>query len=176
MNEDPKHIIADTPMSRMQIWAIGLCVLLNALDGFDVLSISFASPGIAKDWGMDRGALGIVLSMELIGMAIGSVWLGSLCDRIGRRAAVLSSLVLMASGMFLAATASGIVPLSAWRLLTGLGIGGMLAATTAVAAEHANAQRRNLPIAPVPYHHLTPPTQRSVWVWVVALAPANTKV
>ncbi|MBN7808419.1 MFS transporter [Agrobacterium rosae] len=147
MNEDPKHIIADTPMSRMQIWAIGLCVLLNALDGFDVLSISFASPGIAKDWGIDRGALGIVLSMELIGMAIGSVWLGSLCDRIGRRAAVLSSLVLMASGMFLAATASGIVPLSAWRLLTGLGIGGMLAATNAVAAEHANAKRRNFSIA-----------------------------
>ena len=147
MNEDPKHIIAQTPMSPMQIWAVGLCVLLNALDGFDVLSISFASPGIAKDWGIDRAALGIVLSMELIGMAIGSVWLGGLCDRIGRRAAVLISLVLMASGMSLAATASGILPLSAFRLLTGLGIGGMLAATNALAAEHANAKRRNVSIA-----------------------------
>ncbi|XUY29242.1 MFS transporter [Agrobacterium sp. rho-8.1] len=147
MIEDPERSLAQTPMSPMQIWAVGLCVLLNALDGFDVLSISFASPGIAKEWGIDRAALGIVLSMELIGMAIGSVWLGGLCDRIGRRAAVLASLVLMASGMSLAATASGILPLSAWRLLTGLGIGGMLAATNALAAEHANAKRRNFAVA-----------------------------
>lgn len=147
MDEDPIHTLENTPMRSMQIWAVGLCILLNALDGFDVLSISFASPGIAKDWGIDRAALGMVLSMELIGMAIGSIWLGGLCDRIGRRAAILSSLLLMVSGMSLAAAAPGILQLSAWRLLTGLGIGGMLAATNAVVAEHANAKHRNFAIA-----------------------------
>jgi hypothetical protein len=52
-------------------------VLLVALDGFDVLAISFASPGIAKEWGIDRASLGIVLSMEIIGMALGSFTLGN---------------------------------------------------------------------------------------------------
>lgn len=46
-------------MTMQQVVAIGLCVLLNALDGFDVLAISFASPGIAGEWGIDRAALGI---------------------------------------------------------------------------------------------------------------------
>ena len=55
-------------MSRLQILVVGVTIALNALDGFDILSISFASPGIATEWGIDRAALGIVLSMELIGM------------------------------------------------------------------------------------------------------------
>ena len=57
-------------MSAMQVIAVSMCVFLNALDGFDVLSISFASPGIAAEWGIDRAALGVVLAMELVGMAV----------------------------------------------------------------------------------------------------------
>ena len=72
-------------MSAVQIIAVVMCVLLNALDGFDVLSISFASPGIASEWGIERGALGVVLSMELIGMAVGSLVIGPFADRFGRR-------------------------------------------------------------------------------------------
>src|SRR5262245_36246766 len=115
-------------MSRLQIVVVAMTVALNALDGFDVLSISFASPGIATEWGIDRAALGVVLSMELIGMAIGAVFLGGLADKIGRRPTILSALVVMAAGMFMATTATGVVSLSAWRVVTGLGIGGMLAA------------------------------------------------
>lgn len=37
--------------------------------------------------------------------------------------------------------------LSAYRLFTGLGIGGMLAATNAIVAECSNARRRNLTVA-----------------------------
>lgn len=51
-------------------------VLLNALDGFDVLAIHFSSPDIVSEWSVDHAALGILLSMELIGMAAGSVLLG----------------------------------------------------------------------------------------------------
>ena len=146
-DQDPRETIAQSPMSAAQIAAIGVAVLLNALDGFDVLSISFASPGIAKEWGIDRAALGVVLSVELIGMAVGSIVIGQLCDRFGRRPTVLACLVLMASGMTMAATAHSVQILSLWRLLTGLGIGGMLAATAAVVAEFANAKRRNLAVA-----------------------------
>ena len=76
-------------MTALQILMIAITVSLNALDGFDVASISFASPGIAKEWGIERGALGIVLSMEVIGMAIGSMLLGGIADKIGRRRTVL---------------------------------------------------------------------------------------
>lgn len=143
-SKDPREILAQSPMGVFQMIAVGMCVLLNALDGFDVLSISFAAPGIAKEWGIDRGALGIVLSMELIGMAIGSVVLGSVADIIGRRPTILACLGVMAAGMGLAATASGIEILSAYRFATGLGIGGVLAATNAMVAEYSNAKRKSL--------------------------------
>lgn len=131
-------------MSWVQIAAIAVTIALNALDGFDVLSISFASPGIVKAWGIDRAALGAVLSMELIGMALGSLLLGRVADQIGRRMTILGCLVLMAAGMIMAAKSNNVMELSGWRVLTGLGIGGMLAAINAVAAEFANDRRKGL--------------------------------
>jgi benzoate transport len=147
MGNDPREIINISPMSIFQVVAVALTVGLNALDGFDVLSISFASPGISKDWGIERAALGIVLSMELLGMAAGSILLGGVADRIGRRKTILGSLVMMTVGMFLATSAQGIYDLSLYRVLTGLGIGGMLAAINAVAAEFSNLKWRKVSMA-----------------------------
>ncbi len=143
---DPRMTIDRADMSRFQWGIVATMIGLNALDGFDVLSISFASPGIAADWGIDRAALGIVLSMELVGMAIGSLFLGGVADRIGRRATILACLCVMTVGMVGAAMAGGLAQLCAWRVLTGLGIGGMLAATNAAVAEAANARHRSLAV------------------------------
>jgi len=143
---DPRIILDREAMSRFQWLVVSIMIGLNALDGFDVLSISYASPGIASAWHIDRAALGLVLSMELIGMAAGSLLLGGLADRVGRRATILGCLVAMAIGMFGASTADDVVTLSLWRVATGLGIGGMLAATNAAVAEVANAARRNLAV------------------------------
>ena len=133
-------------MSRLQVVAVIMCILLTALDGFDVLSISFAAPGISAEWGIDRAALGIVLSMELIGMAVGSVLIGRLADRFGRRPSILGCLMIMAAGMLLAAVAASVVLLSVCRFFTGIGIGGMLASATAMAAEFSNLKRRNISV------------------------------
>ncbi len=70
---DPRDIMSNTDMSLRQVIVVAVTVALCALDGFDVLAISFASPGISSEGGIDRAALGVVLSMELLGMAIGSV-------------------------------------------------------------------------------------------------------
>ena len=147
MKNDPRQIIADSPMSVLQLVVIGLTIALNALDGFDVMAISFASPGIAAEWHIDRAALGIVLSMELIGMALGSLLLGRVADAIGRRPTILACVAVMSVGMYMASTATGVVDLSAWRVFTGLGIGGVLATINAVAAEFSNAKNRNLNVS-----------------------------
>lgn len=141
---DPKLIIDQGRMGVWQWLAVVIAVGLNALDGFDVLSISFASPGIAREWGIDRAALGWVLSMELLGMAVGSVVLGGVADKIGRRPTILGCLVAMAIGMHYAGTATSVNELLAWRLMTGLGIGGMLAAINAAVAEFSSVRYRNL--------------------------------
>jgi benzoate transport len=143
---DPRELIARSAMSARQILIIAITVALNALDGFDVASISFAGPGIRREWGVDAGALGIVLSAEVIGMAIGSLCLGGVADKIGRRRTVLGCTIVMALGMFMVPTTRGLVELSIWRVITGLGIGGMLAIINAVAAEFSNTRRRDLSV------------------------------
>ena len=142
----PQEIIDQEPMSRMQILAVILCIFIFALDGFDVLAISFAAPGIASEWNVDRAALGVILAMELIGMGVGSVVLGNLADRIGRRPVSLMCLCIMSLGMFLAGIANDVTTLSAYRLFTGFGIGGMLATANAMVAEYSNVRRRNLAV------------------------------
>ncbi len=142
-NSDPRQTILRSPMGTLHIIVVFIAVGLNALDGFDVMSISFASVGIQREWHINKATLGLVLSMELIGMAVGSILLGGLADRIGRRRTVLGCLVLMTVGMFMATNASGVYDLSVWRVLTGLGIGGVLAAVNAITAEFSNARRRD---------------------------------
>jgi len=146
-DKDPKSIIELGPMGVSQWLAVLVTVGLNAMDGFDVLSISFASPGIAKDWGVDKATLGWVLSMELVGMGLGSVLLGGVADKIGRRPTILGCLVAMSLGMFGASLAGGVPTLLAWRLLTGLGIGGMLASINAAVAELSSRRWRNLAVS-----------------------------
>jgi benzoate transport len=134
-------------MSWLQIVAVAITIALNALDGFDIQAISFAAPGLTREWGITKQDLGWALSMELIGMAVGSILLGGVADLIGRRKTILGCLTVMAGGMYMASTVSNVVELSVWRLITGLGIGGMLAAINAVAAEFSSAKRKNLCVA-----------------------------
>ncbi len=143
----PKQIIDEGRMHPMQWAAVILTIVLNALDGFDVLSSAFAGPGIKKEWALGPDGLGVVLSMELIGMGVGSLLLGGMADRFGRRPTILACLAFMAFGMFMAVSAASPQSLSLWRLTTGIGIGGMLASINAVANEYSNAKNRSFAMA-----------------------------
>ena len=147
-NNDPRSLLATSPMSRLQIIVCSITVLLNALDGFDLLAISFATPGIMKDFGIEPSVgLGLVLAMDLLGMAVGSFVLGGVADYIGRRRAILTFLVVMTIGMFFCSRADTREHLAMWRFFTGLGIGGMLAAINATAAEFSNDRSRKFWVA-----------------------------
>lgn len=141
---NPRQVLSESSMTSMQVFIVAIAVGLNALDGFDVLSIGFAMPGIAAEWNVERDTLGFIASMELLGMCLGSLTLGGLADRMGRRSTVLLCLITMSAGMFLVTTASNAYQLCAWRLVTGLGIGGMLAVLIAIVTEFSNARSRYL--------------------------------
>jgi benzoate transport len=131
------------PMSSFQRVAVAICVALNALDGFDILAITFAAPGITREWAFGPGGLGIVISTGLVGMSIGSLLIAPLADTLGRRPIILWCLILMTLGMLLSATANSIAALVVWRVITGLGIGGMLGSINAMVAEYSNDERRD---------------------------------
>ena len=135
------------PMGRVQTIVVALTCVLSAVDGYDVLSVSFAAPAIAADWHIGKAALGGVLSAGLAGMAAGAFALAPLADLVGRRTVILGCLIAMIAGMAWCGIASGVPALAAGRVLTGLGIGGCIATINPVAAEFANDRRRALTVA-----------------------------
>jgi MFS family permease len=146
--QDPRRLLAISPMSGLQILVCTITVFLNALDGFDLLAISFATPGIMKEFQIPPATgLGVVLSMDLWGMAVGSLILGGAADYVGRRRAILGFLVVMAAGMYMCSHAHDVGDLRLWRFVTGLGIGGMLAAINAAVAEFSNDASRKFWVA-----------------------------
>src|SRR5210317_1450066 len=96
------------PMSAGQWYVVAICIGILALDGYDVLSIAFAAPGLAMEWEISKATLGVVLSLELMGMALGSIIMGALADSPGRRPTLLLGLVILTVGMAIAGIAPNI--------------------------------------------------------------------
>ena len=142
-----RDVIDRSPMSALQARVVGVCVLLNMVDGFDLLVMAFAASGVARDFGLNGAQVGLLLSSSLAGMALGSALLAPLADRIGRRPLTVACLVLSTVGMFLAAVSTGFAGLGLARILTGIGIGGMIASLPVLLAEYSPRRRRGAVIA-----------------------------
>lgn len=144
---DVRQTINESSMSRFQIGAVLVCTALNMLDGFDVLVVAFTASAITADWGLSGKQLGVLLSSGLFGMAAGSLFLAPWADRFGRRAIILVCLALVTVGMLLSAIAQGMVQLAALRVLTGIGIGGMLASIGVITSEYSSNKWRSTNIS-----------------------------
>jgi benzoate transport len=134
-------------MHRFQWTAVAVCVLLNMLDGFDVLVMAFTGRAVAAEWGLSGAQLGLLLSAGLVGMAAGSLFLAPLADRIGRRPMILACLGIASAGMLLSAVSQSAVQLGLLRVLTGVGIGGILASSNVIAAEYASRRWRGMAVS-----------------------------
>lgn len=146
-NFEDANPLLDLPMRGYQRLIVALTFILMSLDGFDVLAISFAAPGIGREWELDHTALGILISAGLAGMGVGSLVSGGLADRFGRRSTVILNLLMMTAGMLVSAASRDVVELSVLRFVTGLGIGGMVVALNPIAAEFSNRRWRVLSVS-----------------------------
>lgn len=144
---DLRERLNTSRMSTYQWLIVGICTFLNALDGYDVLAISFTSNQVSEEFSLSGTALGLVMSAALLGMAIGALTLGPVADRIGRRNMTIIALIVNICGLFLSATATSATELGIWRIVTGLGIGGILVGTNVICAEYASRKRRGLVIS-----------------------------
>lgn len=145
--EEEQAPLAAGPMSRPQIVAACIAVLIAALDGYDLLAMAFAAPALTLDWGLDKATVGFLLSTALIGMAIGSLGLSPLADVAGRRPVVLGAIGLTIVGSLLSALSPSVPLLAFSRILTGMGIGTLVPLTTTIASEFVNAKSRPFAIA-----------------------------
>lgn len=147
MSNDIVATMKEGPMRPVQILAVTICIIINMLDGFDVLVVSFTAPVISDEWGLEPQSIGVLLSSGLFGMAAGSLFIAPIADRIGRRNIILLCLVIISLGMLASAFTNSVTQLAATRVLTGLGIGGMLASITTITAEYSSEKRQGFAIS-----------------------------
>ncbi|MDD2062814.1 MFS transporter [Pseudomonas sp. 25571] len=147
MNTDLKQRLDNDPMGRFQCLAIGICIVLNMIDGFDVLVMAFTAASVSAEWGLSGAQVGLLLSAGLFGMAAGSLFIAPWADRFGRRPLILFCLALSGVGMLLSALSQSPLQLALLRGLTGLGIGGILASSNVIASEYASKRWRGLAVS-----------------------------
>jgi benzoate transport len=135
--------LRQAPITTFQIRCIVVGICLNMLDGFDVLVMAFTSPGVAAEWHLTGSQLGVLLSIGLMGMAAGSLFLAPLADRCGRRSVIIVSIAICTIGMLLSAWTTNPYELAALRGLTGLGIGTVLPTVNVLISEYAPERWRN---------------------------------
>ena len=123
-------------ISKVQYFSIAICFLMNVLDGMDVLVVSYCAPAIAQALKLGPKTLGIVFSAGLVGMAIGAIFLAPYADKFGRKKLILASAFIMGFSVLLTALSENILQLVIMRLISGLGIGCMLATTATLTSEN----------------------------------------
>ncbi len=127
----------DGKTSALQYTTIGICFLMNMLDGMDVMVVSYAAPAMGKEWAIGSQAMGSVFSAGLLGMTLGTLFIAPRADIVGRRAVILFSALVMGFTVFSTFLAQSVEQLLFFRFISGLGIGSMLASTATLTSEYA---------------------------------------
>ncbi|MCY1171399.1 4-hydroxybenzoate transporter PcaK [compost metagenome] len=116
--------------------------ILNALDGMDIVIMSYIAPVLAADWNLDPQRLGVVFSASLAGMTVGGLVIAPLADRFGRRPLILIVLSVITVTMIASGFSRAITEMVIARFIIGVGIGAILACVTAIAADFAPEGQR----------------------------------
>ena len=112
------------------------------LVAMDVLLYPFALTTLKAVFGMDNAAAGLLASASLISSAAGGIGFGVIADRIGRKRALMLTILIFSLGSAGAATARTVWELIVWRTMIGIGWGGEWTCGSVLVAETWPAEHR----------------------------------
>lgn len=139
---DVQAFLDEHPFSRFQWLIFALCFLIVLLDGFDTAAIGYIAPSLITEWGVSRPALAPVLSAALFGLAGGALLSGPLADRLGRKAVLVGSVLIIGLACLASAFSGGLTQLVVWRFITGLGLGAAMPNAVTLMSEYCPSARR----------------------------------
>src|SRR5262245_33755937 len=135
------------PAVRQRWLVFGLCAATMFTEGYDAQFMGSVVPSIRDDWGVAAGALTPALSAGLFGLMLGSFFIAPLADNYGRRRLIIYSVAAFGVLTIASVIATSVTEMAVFRLLTGLGLGGAMANTTALTAEFSPPHRRAFYVA-----------------------------
>ena len=139
---DVAELIEGKKLARPQIEiALWLCTLM-VLEGYDMQTLSFATPAILREWQVSRSDFGFVLTAHLVGYYLGAMILSFFGDRIGRKNIIVAGAVIFGAFTFAAGFATSPQELYLLRLGAGFGLGGAIPSGIALAAEYMPSRMR----------------------------------
>lgn len=94
------------------------------LDAFDAMLYSLVLASLMRDLGMSKTTAGFLGTLTLLASGIGGVLFGFLADRVGRKQALMASIVTYSICSFASGLATSIAMLAVARFVLGLGMGG----------------------------------------------------
>ncbi len=121
-----------TPAQRRTLLAAALGWMLDA---YDVMLYSLVLTTLMRAFGMSKATAGLLNTLTLIASALGSVGIGFLADRYGRRRLLSASIWIYSLATFACGFAPNLRVLAALRFLLGLGMGGEWNTEAALVAE-----------------------------------------
>jgi MFS family permease len=106
-----------------------------ALDAFDVLLYVFALTTIMKEWNLTATEAGFLASVTLFASAFGGICFGVIADRIGRKNALMATVLIFSIMSGLSGLTQNLWQLALARTLLGLGMGGEWASGALLVSE-----------------------------------------
>jgi MFS family permease len=94
------------------------------LDAFDAMLYALVLAHVMRDFGMSKGTAGLLNSLTLLASGIGGVAFGFIADRLGRKRALMLSILTYSVCSFASGLATSVLMLAIFRFILGLGMGG----------------------------------------------------
>jgi len=121
---------------------LAICGAGWAADAMEVLLISFALPGVIKEWGLTTAQAGFIGTAIFLGMLAGAWFWGTISDYIGRRIGFQLTVLIDSVFGFLSALSPSYLWLVLLRGITGFGVGGTLPVDYSIFAEYLPTKER----------------------------------
>ena len=94
------------------------------LDSFDAMLYALVLAHIMRDLDMSKATAGLLNSLTLLASGIGGVSFGFIADRIGRKRALMLSILTYSVCSFASGLSTSVLMLAVFRFILGLGMGG----------------------------------------------------
>jgi AAHS family 4-hydroxybenzoate transporter-like MFS transporter len=130
-----ERLIDEQKLGLFNVNLIAWSFLAMFADGYEITAMAFAAPELVRIWGVETSSLGPVFSASLFGIFFGAPLLGYIGDRWGRKMAIVLGCIICGSSTLAMMFAGNLDQLFALRVITGIGIGGLMPNTVSLTSE-----------------------------------------